>query len=89
MAKKGRRAQRQRKKRQARGRALRHFEKECRGSAIVLALGLHPHLISVPHRIHELEHMLDLLSASPDVRFYTGSQLADWYMAALPAPTQI
>ena len=68
---------------------LRRFEKECRGSAIVLALGLHPHLISVPHRIHELEHMLDLLSASPDVGFYTGSQLADWYVAALPAPTQI
>jgi allantoinase len=68
---------------------LRRFEKECRQSAIVLALGLHPHLISVPHRIHELEHMLDLLSASPDVGFYTGSQLADWYIAALPAPTQI
>jgi allantoinase len=68
---------------------LRRFEKECRASAIVLALGLHPHLISVPHRIHELEHMLDLLSASPDVGFHTGSQLADWYMAASPAPTQI
>ena len=32
---------------------LRRFEKECRDSAIVLAIGLHPHLISVPHRIHE------------------------------------
>jgi allantoinase len=68
---------------------LRRFEKECRGSAIVLALGLHPHLISVPHRIHELERMLDLLSASPDVGFHTGSQLADWYMAAAPAPPQM
>jgi allantoinase len=52
----------------------------------VLAIGLYPHLISVPHRIHELEHMLDLLTASSDVGFFTGSQLADWYTAAMPAP---
>jgi allantoinase len=55
----------------------------------VLALGLHPHLIAVPHRIHELEHMLDLLSASPDVGFHTGSQLADWHVAASPAPAEM
>jgi hypothetical protein len=65
---------------------LRRFEQECRESAIVLAIGLHPHLISVPHRIHELERMLDLLTASSEVGFFTGSQLADWYMAAAPAP---
>ena len=65
---------------------LRRFERECRDNAIVLAIGLHPHLISVPHRIHELEHMLDLLAASPDVGFFAGSQLADWYAAAVPAP---
>ena len=49
----------------------------------MLAIGLHPHLISVPHRIHELERMLDLLTASPDAGFFTGSQLADWYAAAV------
>ena len=65
---------------------LRRFEQECRDSAMVLAIGLHPHLISVPHRIHELERMLDLLTASSEVGFFTGSQLADWYMAAAPAP---
>ena len=65
---------------------LRRFEQECRDSAIVLAIGLHPHLISVPHRIHELDRMLDLLSASHEVGFFTGSELADWYAAAVPAP---
>jgi hypothetical protein len=45
----------------------------CRDSAVVLAIGLHRHLISVPHRIRELERMLDL-TASPDVGFFTGSQ---------------
>jgi peptidoglycan/xylan/chitin deacetylase (PgdA/CDA1 family) len=64
---------------------LRRFESECRDSAIVLAIGLHPHLISVPHRIHELERMLDLLTDSSDVGFFTGSALADWYAAAMPA----
>jgi allantoinase len=68
---------------------LRRFERECRDSAIVLAIGLHPHLISVPHRIHELDHMLDLLIASTDVGFFTGSELADWYAKASPAPEAV
>ncbi len=38
-------------------------------SAMVLALGLHPHLISVPHRIHELEDMLDMLTGVLRRRF--------------------
>jgi hypothetical protein len=29
--------------------------------------------------------MLDLLTASSDVGFFPGSQLADWYAAAEPA----
>jgi hypothetical protein len=68
---------------------LRRFEMECRDSAMVLAVGLHPHLISVPHRIHELERMLDLLTASAEVGFFTGSQLADWYAAVDPAPKAV
>ena len=65
---------------------LRRFEAECRDSAIVLAIGLHPHLIAVPHRIDELERMLDLLTASSDVGFFRGSQQADWSAAAEAAP---
>jgi allantoinase len=61
------------------------FQTESRDSAIVLAIGLHPHLISVPHRIHELELMLDLLTASDEVGFFTGSELSDWFTAAVPA----
>jgi allantoinase len=64
---------------------LLRFEIECRDSAIVLAIGLHPHLIAVPHRIHELERMLDLLIASSDVGFFTGSELADWFAAVTSA----
>jgi peptidoglycan/xylan/chitin deacetylase (PgdA/CDA1 family) len=68
---------------------FKRFQRESKDSAIVLALGLHPHLISVPHRIHELEQMLDMLTASSDVGFFTGSELADWYAAAMPKPKEV
>jgi peptidoglycan/xylan/chitin deacetylase (PgdA/CDA1 family) len=59
------------------------FEKETGGgSPRVLALGLHPHLIGVPHRIGYLERMLDDLLARDDTTFMTGSQIADWFVAA-------
>jgi peptidoglycan/xylan/chitin deacetylase (PgdA/CDA1 family) len=61
-------------------RTLRVFERECAVNPRVLAIGLHPHLIGVPHRFSELERMIDILSASPEVAFVTGSQIADWYV---------
>jgi allantoinase len=64
---------------------LRLFEREARDTVRVLALGLHPHLIGVPHRFHELERMLDLLSASEEVIFVTGAVIADWFAANEPA----
>lgn len=68
---------------------LRQFEKECRDSAMVFAIGLHPHLISVPHRMHELDAILDMLMKSPDVGFHTGSQLTDWFVQTSPAPAKL
>ncbi len=59
---------------------LRLFEAECAENVRVLALGLHPHLIGVPHRFHELVRMLDLLQASPQVTFVTGAAIADWFV---------
>jgi hypothetical protein len=61
---------------------LKLFEEEARQSTIVLAIGLHPHLITVAHRFHELVRMIDLLHASPTVAFATGSAICDWYRAA-------
>lgn len=65
---------------------LRLFERESRTHPRVLAIGLHPHLIGVPHRFEYLERMLDLLMASPQVTFMTGSQIADWYLRQVPPP---
>ena len=58
------------------------FETETAENPRVLALGLHPHLIAVPHRIGYLERMLDDLLARDDTVFMTGSQIADWFVAA-------
>lgn len=67
---------------------LRHtlhlFEAEAAEHPRVLAIGLHPHLIGVPHRFHELVAMLDVLQASPDVVFTTGPAIRDWYASAHP-----
>ena len=64
---------------------LRLFEREAEENPRVLAIGLHPHLIAVPHRFHELVGMVDLLSGCSDVVFTTGPAIRDWYAAAAPA----
>jgi allantoinase len=66
------------------GHTLRRFEEESAADPRVLAIGLHPHLIAVPHRIHELAAMLDLLKRSDKVAFTTGAAICDWFAAAQP-----
>jgi allantoinase len=61
---------------------LRRFEAETADNPRVFGIGLHPHLIAVPHRIHELQAMIALLRASDRVVFTTGSAICDWFAAA-------
>lgn len=72
---------------------LRHtlalFEEEAAQDCRILAIGLHPHLVSVPHRMHELVDMIDVLQESPHVAFTTGAALCDWFTAASPAPASL
>ncbi|MBO1112926.1 polysaccharide deacetylase family protein [Bordetella petrii] len=67
-------------------RTLELFEREARRWPRVLALGLHPHLMGVPHRFGYFEQMLDLLTGHPDVVFMAGGQIADWFKSQYPAP---
>jgi peptidoglycan/xylan/chitin deacetylase (PgdA/CDA1 family) len=69
-------------------RTLELFQREAQSQPRVLALGLHPHLMGVPHRFGYFEEMLDLLLKTPNVCFMTGSEIADWYIAQSPAPSQ-
>jgi peptidoglycan/xylan/chitin deacetylase (PgdA/CDA1 family) len=64
---------------------LRCFEAESTDQMRVLAIGLHPHLIGVPHRIHELRQALDLLRRSDQTVFTTGSAICDWFTTAQPS----
>jgi allantoinase len=63
---------------------LRRFEAETAQNPRVLGIGLHPHLIAVAHRIHELEAMIELLRNSDQTVFTTGSAICDWFTAAEP-----
>lgn len=56
------------------------FDKEYDGDSRVLPIGLHPHLMGVPHRIGYLERMLDDLMARDDTVFMTGGEIADWFI---------
>jgi peptidoglycan/xylan/chitin deacetylase (PgdA/CDA1 family) len=61
------------------------FVRESERRPRVMALGLHPHLIGVPHRFGSLEAMLDLLIGTPGVCFMRGSQITDWFKDQVPA----
>ena len=48
----------------------------------VLTLALHPHVVGVAHRAHYLVGVIDLLQDRDDTVFVTGSEIADWFVAA-------
>jgi len=58
------------------------FESELENQPRVLAIGLHPHLMGVPHRIGYLYKMLDLLMKRNDTIFMTGCEISDWFVNA-------
>ena len=68
---------------------LKTFGPELKKQPRVLTLGLHPHQIGVPHRMPYLVECLKILKKREDAIFMTGSQIADWYMAADPAPVSL
>ena len=69
-------------------RALDQFEQihaDAADSARVMALVVHPYLMGVPHRVKHLRRVLEVIRQKRDVLFWTGAQIADWYLAAGPA----
>lgn len=59
-----------------------YFKKEIRHGPKILTIPLHPHLAGVPHRIGFIEKLLATLTRRKDTVFMTGSQIADWFVAA-------
>lgn len=62
-------------------RTLECFERETSRQVRVLGIGLHPHLIGVPHRWGDMVRMLEMLQSRRDVCFMSGGQIADWFAA--------
>jgi allantoinase len=66
---------------------LETFDHELASNPKVLTLGLHPHLVGVPHRASYFAKCLDLLLARNDTVFVTGSDIADWFVKEDAGPS--
>lgn len=58
------------------------FERETEQNPRVLTIGLHPHIIGVPHIAYYFEKGLDRLLAHPQTIFMTSQQIGDWFIEA-------
>ena len=48
-------------------------------SARVMALVVHPYIMGAPHRLKYYKQLLAEIRSRPDVLFWTGEQILDWY----------
>jgi peptidoglycan/xylan/chitin deacetylase (PgdA/CDA1 family) len=72
-----------------RDRALDQFEQiyaDARDSARVMALVLHPYIMGAPHRLKYFRQAIETIRRKPDVLFWTGAQILDWFLEAGPKP---
>ena len=68
-------------------RAMDQFEQiyaDAEGSARVMALVVHPYIMGVPHRLKYFRRIFENIRRKPDVLFWTGSQVLDWYLSVGP-----
>ena len=70
-------------------RALDQFDQiyaDAEGSARVMAIVIHPYIMGAPHRAKYFRKIFEKIRKKRDVLFWTGSQIADWYMKVGPKP---
>jgi len=68
-------------------RALDQFEQiyaDSADSARVMALSVHPYIMGAPHRLKYFRRIFEVIRKKPDVLFWTGAQIADWYLRTGP-----
>jgi hypothetical protein len=49
-----------------------------------MAISMHPYIMGAPHRVKYLRRIFEVIRKKPDVLFWTGAQIADWFIAAGP-----
>jgi allantoinase len=68
-------------------RALDQFEQiyaDAIDSARVMALVVHPYIMGAPHRLKYFRRVFEVIREKSDVKFWTGAQIVDWFLAAGP-----
>jgi peptidoglycan/xylan/chitin deacetylase (PgdA/CDA1 family) len=68
-------------------RAIDQFEQiyhDARDSARVMALVVHPYIMGAPHRLKHFRKIFERIRQQPDVVFWTGEQILDWYLSERP-----
>ena len=68
-------------------RAMDQFEQlyaDSENSARVMALVVHPYIMGAPHRLKYYRKALENIKRHPDVLFWTGEQIVDWYLGQRP-----
>ena len=68
-------------------RAMDQFEQihhDSASSARVMAMVVHPYIMGAPHRAKHFRRILEKISRLPDVAFWTGEQIYDWYLSQRP-----
>ncbi len=66
-------------------RAIDQFEqihRDAARSARIMALVVHPYIMGAPHRLKYFRNALSHIGAHPDVVFWTGEEILDWFLSA-------
>jgi len=70
-------------------RALDQFEQiyaDSTESARIMALSVHPYIMGAPHRAKYFRKIFERIRKKKDVLFWSGEQIANWYLKAGPKP---
>jgi peptidoglycan/xylan/chitin deacetylase (PgdA/CDA1 family) len=68
-------------------RAIDQFEQiyaDAEVSARVMAISVHPYIMGAPHRTRYFRQIFEHIRQRPDVLFWTGGQILDWYLTNGP-----
>jgi len=68
-------------------RAIDQFEQiyaDAEHSARVMAIVIHPYIMGAPHRLKYFRKIFEVIRKRPDVQFWTGGQILDWFLAVGP-----
>lgn len=64
---------------------LELFAEEAALQPRIITLGLHPHLIGVPHRFVHFRKILEIIARRSDTVVMSSGEIADWFEAVSPA----